>query len=53
MFIESVSEFSQSLANVLFAAILASETVDHIRASTADVFHAGVLLLGVVTCDFS
>ena len=32
---------------------LAGETVNHIGASTADVFHAAVLLLCVVTGDVS
>ena len=53
MLIESVSETSERLTNILLAAILAGEAIDHIRTSTTDVLHAVVLFFCVVTDNMS
>ena len=47
MFVQSVFEASES--NILFSTILAGEAIDQIRASTADVLHAVVRALCMVT----
>ena len=52
MFIESVFDPTERLSYILFSTVLAGETIDHIGAPTADVFHAVVGFLGVVTGDF-
>ena len=53
MLIESISDASEGLSHILFATILATNTMYEIRAPTTDVFHAVVLLLVVVTDNFT
>ena len=48
MFVESVFDSAKGLAYILLSTVVAGETVDHIRTSTTDVFHAVVMFVCVV-----
>ena len=51
MLIESVFDSSEGLTYILFATILAGETIDQIGTPTTHFFHGSVVFFSVVTED--